>query len=318
VSAVRLVVARIGLALAAAVLVSRSLLAQPTGDERVRLPDGQPDLQGVWRFSTITPLERPAEFADKPFLLAEEAEVYQARRLAALNLDTNPERAGLNGPSVNEFWSERGELVMVGAGFPTSLVVDPPNGRIPALTGARQARNAERAAARRLGAGPGAFTSSERCFRDGRPPFFPSADKGLIQIIQTSAHVVIRQENLHETRIVPLDGRPHLRSVFRSWVGDPRGSWEGDVLIVDSTNFTDLGDRFDENLHLVERFSRIDRDTLLYEFTIDNPTVYTQPWTVVMPMKRSTDRLFEDACHEGNYSLPSMLRAIRIQEAQTR
>ena len=299
-------------------LVGAPLLGQGTDDERFHLPDGQPDLQGVWRFSTITPLERPAEFADKPFLTAEESKVYQARRLAALNLDTSAERAGLNGPSVNEFWSERDDLVTVGARVPTSLVVDPPDGRIPPVTSLRQARNAERAAARRLGAGPAAFNSSERCFRDGRPPFFPSADKGLIEIIQTSAHVVIRQENLHETRIVPLDGRPHLRSVFRSWVGDPRGSWEGDVLIVDSTNFTDLGDRFDENLHLVERFSRIDRDTLLYEFTIDDPTVYTQPWTVVMPMKRSTDRLFEDACHEGNYSLPSMLRAVRIQEAQTR
>lgn len=304
--------------MAVAVLVGPPLLGQTARDDGLRMPDGQPDLQGVWRFSTITPLERPAEFADKPFLTAEEANVYQERRLAALNLDTNPERAGLNGPSVNEFWSERGELVMVGAGFPTSLVVDPPDGRIPPITSARQARNAERAGARRLGAGPAAFNNSERCFRDARPPFFPSADKGLIEIIQTSAHVVIRQENLHETRIVPLDGRPHLRPVFRSWIGDPRGSWQGDVLIVDSTNFTDLGDRFDENLHLVERFSRIDRDTLLYEFTIDDPTVYTRPWTVVMPMKRSTDRMFEDACHEGNYSLPSMLRAVRIQEAQTR
>ena len=302
--------------MAVALLVGPPLLGQ--GDERLRLPDGRPDLQGVWQFSTITPLERPAEFADKTFLTADEANAYQARRLAALNLDTSPERAGLNGPSVNEFWSERGDLVMVGAGFPTSLVVDPPNGRIPPLTSARQTRNAERAAARRLGAGPDAFNSSERCFRDGRPPFFPSADKGLIEIIQTSADVVIRQENLHETRIIPMDGRPHLPVVFRSWVGDPRGSWQGDVLVVDSTNFTDLGDRFDENLHLVEHFSRIDRDTLLYEFTVDDPTVYTQPWTVVMPMKRSTGRLFEDACHEGNYSLPSMLRAIRIQEAQTR
>lgn len=318
VSAIPFVVARVSVTLVVAVLAGPSLVGQAAGDGRPHMQDGQPDLQGVWRFSTITPLERPAEFADKPILLADEAKAYQVRRLAALNLDTNPERAGLNGPSVNEFWSERGELVMVGAGFPTSLVVDPPNGRIPSLTNARQARNAERAAVRRLGAGPSAFSSSERCFRDARPPFFPSADKGLIEIIQTSANVVIRQENLHETRIVPLDGRPHLPPVFRSWVGDPRGSWQDEVLIIDSTNFTDLGDRFDENLHLVERFSRIDRDTLLYEFTIDDPTVYTMPWTVVMPMKRSTDRLFEDACHEGNHSLRNMLRAVLIQEAQPR
>ena len=133
---------------------------------------------------------------------------------------------------------------------------------------------------------------------------FPSADKGLIEIIQTSTHVVIRQENLHETRVIPLDGRPHLGPVFRSWVGDPRGSWNGDVLIVDSTNFTDLGDRFDENLHLVERFSRIDGDTLLYEFTVDDPTVYTRPWTVVMPMKRSTARCSRTAVTKGTTRSP--------------
>jgi hypothetical protein len=305
-------------AAAVAVLIGPQLFGQGAVDERFRTRDGLPDLQGVWRFSTITPLERPGEFADKPFLTTDEAKVYQERRLAALNLDKSSERAGLSGPSVNEFWSERDDLVTVGGRFPTSLVVDPPNGRIPQLTSDRQARVAERAAARLLGVGPEAFSSSERCFRDARPPFFPSADKGLIEIIQTSELVVIRQENLHETRIIPFDGRPHLPPVFRSWIGDPRGVWEGDVLVVDSTNFTDLGDRFDENLHLVERFSRIDRDTLLYEFTIDDPTVYTQPWTVAMAMKRSTDLLFEDACHEGNYSMRNILRAIRMREAQTR
>ena len=305
--------ARIGIVAALAALAGSALSGQ-RDREAVRTPDGQPDPQGVWRFSTITPLERPAEFADKPYLTPQEASAYQARRLAALNLD-GPARAGLAGPSVNEFWSERGELAMVAGRFPTSLVVDPPDGRIPPFTSAREARAALRAQVRARGAGPAAFTSSERCLRDGRPPLFPSADKGLIEIIQTSAHVVIRQENLHETRVIPLNGRPHLGSTFRSWVGDPRGSWKGDMLIVDSTNFTDLGDRFDENLHLIERFSRIDPDTLLYEFTVDDPTVYTRPWTVVMPMKRSRDLLFEDACHEGNYSLPNMLRAVRVQEA---
>jgi hypothetical protein len=294
------VTARAGLALALVSLGGAVLSGQ------------RPDLQGVWRFSTITPIERPAEFADKPFLTPREASAYQARRLAALNLDTG--REGLNGPSVNEFWSERSELAFVAGRFPTSLVVDPVDGRIPPFTTAHRARAAARAEVRRQGASAAAFTSSERCLRDGRPPFFPSADKGLIEIIQTSAHVVIRQENLHETRIIPLDGRPHLGSTFRSWVGDPRGSWNGDVLIVDSTNFTNLGDRFDENLHLIERFSRIDAETLLYEFTVDDPTVYTRPWTMVMPMKRSRDLLFEDGCHEGNYALPNILRAVRMQD----
>ena len=305
--------ARVGITATVAALAGSVLTGQRTS-EAVRTADGRADLQGVWRFDTITPLERPAEFADKPFLTPQEASAYQARRLAELNLDTSPARAGLNGPSVNEFWSERGELAFVAGRFPTSLVVDPADGRIPPITAARRAKVASRAEVRRQGASAQAFTASERCLRDGRPPLFPSADKGLIEIIQTSSHVVIRQENLHETRVVPLDGRPHLGPVFRSWVGDPRGSWNGNVLVIDSTNFTDLGDRFDENLHLIERFSRIDADTLLYEFTVDDPTAYTRPWTVVMPMKRSPDLLFEDGCHEGNYSLPTMLRAVRLQE----
>jgi hypothetical protein len=306
--------ARVGIAAAIAALAGSALSGQ-RANPVFRTQDGQPDLRGVWRFSTITPIERPAEFADKPFLTPQEASAYQARRLAALNLDTAPERAGLNGPSVNEFWSERSDLVSVAGRFPTSLVVDPADGRIPPITAARRARASLLADIRRQGASAAAFTQSERCLRDVRPPMFPSADKGLIEIIQTRAHVVIRQENLHETRVVPLDGRPHVGSEIRSWVGDPRGSWNGDVLIVDSTNFTDLGDRFDENLHLTERLSRIDADTLLYEFTVDDPTVYTRSWTVVMPMKRSRDRLFEDACHEGNYSLPNILRAVRMQDA---
>ena len=281
------------------------------------MPNGEPDLQGVWRFSTITPLERPVEFADKPFLTSDEANAYRTTRLADLNLDTG-QRTGLNGPSVNEFWSERSDLVMVSERFPTSLVVDPPDGRIPSLTSARQAQLALRAEVRRRGAAAEAFSVSERCLRDARPPFFPSADKGLIEIMQTDGRVVIRQENLHETRIVPLDGRAHLASALRSWLGDPRGSWEGDVLVVDSTNFTDLSDRFDENLHLIERFSSIDRETLLYEFTVDDPTVYIRPWTVALTMTRTGDRLFEDACHEGNYALRHILAAVRFQETATR
>ena len=268
------------IALAATIAASAGhpLAGQDRSSTTLRTASGHPDLQGVWAFLTITPIERPAEFAGKSFLTPEEAKAYQARRLASLNLDTG-DRTGLAGPAVNEFWSERGELAMVARRFPTSLVVDPPDGRIPSLTSARQVTLKLRAEVRRQGASAAAFSASERCFRDGRP---------------------------------------HLRSTFRSWVGDPRGAWKGDVLVVDSTNFTDLYDRFDGNLHLVERFSRIDRDTLLYEFTVDDPTVYTRPWTVVMPLKRTDDRLFEDACHEGNYALPHILKAVRFEEAGRR
>ena len=308
--------ARIGIVATIAALFGSALSGQRAG-QTLRTPDGQPDLQGVWRVHTITPLERPAEFADKPFLTPQEASAYQARRLAALNLDTSPERAGLNGPSVNEFWSgERGELAVLDGRIPASLVVDPPDGRIPPPTGARRAKLASRLEVRRQGASAAAFNTSERCLRDGGAPLYGSPDRGLIEISQTSTHVVIRHENLHDTRVIPLDGRPHVASAIRSWVGDPRGSWNRDVLIVDSTNFTDLGDRFDENLHLVERFSRVDSETLLYEFTVNDPTVYTRPWTVMWPLKRAPGPLFEEACHEGNYSLPGMLRAVRLQEAK--
>ena len=306
--------ARVGVAAAIAVLAGSALSGQRS-IQTWRTPDGQPDLQGVWRVHTITPLERPIEFADKPFLTPQEASVYQAKRLAEANLDTSPTRAGLAGPSVNEFWAgDRGELAAVAGRIPTSLVVDPADGRIPPPTSARRAKLASRLEVRRQGTTAAAFNTSERCLRDGGAPLFGSPDRGLIEIIQTNTHVVIRHENLHDTRAIPLDGRPHLSSAIRSWIGDPRGSWDGDVLIVDSTNFTDLGDRFDENLHLVERFSRIDSQTLLYEFTVDDPTVYTRPWRVVWPLKRSVGPLFEEACHEGNYSLPSMLRAVRLQE----
>jgi hypothetical protein len=307
--------ARVAIAAAMAAVAGSTISGQRSSQPR-RTPDGQPDLQGVWRVHTITPLERPSEFADKPFFTPEEASAYQARRLAALNLDTSPERAGLNGPSVNEFWAgDRGELAVVAGRIPTSLVVDPADGRTPPLTSARRAKLASRLEVRRQAASAAAFNVSERCLRDGGAPLFGSADRGHIEIIQTATHVVIRQENLHETRIIPLDGRPHVAAAIRSWAGDPRGSWSGDVLVVDSTNFTDLGDRFDENLHLVERFSRVDSETLLYEFTVDDPTVYTRPWTVAWPLKRSDGWLFEEACHEGNYSLPAMLRAVRLQES---
>lgn len=274
---------------------------------------GPPNLEGIWEFTTITPLERPGEFADKPFLTREEAHAYKARRLQAMNLD-GPRGADLNGPSVNEFWSERGDLAVIDGRFPASLVTDPPDGRIPDFTEGRRRHLAQRTARRGRKAGAEDFTASERCFRDARPPLFPSFDKGRIEIFQTGAYVAIRQENLHETRIVPLNRRPHLGKTIRSWVGDARGEWQATTLVVDSTNFVDLEDRFDENLHLIERFSRLDRDTLHYEFTVDDPTVYTRPWTVVLPMKRSRDRLYEDGCHEGNYALPHMLSALRFQD----
>jgi hypothetical protein len=176
--------------------------------------------------------ERPAEFVDKPFLTAQEASAYQARLLARLNLDTSPARAGLNGPSVNEFWAgDRGELAVLAGRVPTSLVVDPPDGRLPPLTSARREQLASRLEVRRQASSAAAFNTSERCLRDGGAPLFGSPDRGFIEIIQTKTHVVIRQENLDDTRVIPLDGRPHVASAIRSWTGDPRGSWISDVSI---------------------------------------------------------------------------------------
>jgi len=290
-----------------------------------RTPDGQPDLQGVWTNVTLTPLERPPEFANKPGLTAKEAAEYEKRTIQQQSHDNATDRRGYN-----EFWAERGTTVAEGGR--TSLIVDPPDGRIPPLT--PQAQKAEEARARFMqqhpADGPESLDLSARCImrldtsinhhadRSG-VPMLPDAYNSNFQIVQTPGYVAILHERIHDVRVIPLDGRPHVPPSVRTYLGDPRGHWEGDTLVVDTTNFTDKYNYRGSgpNLHLTERFTRVDANTINYEFTMDDPTTFTKPWTARIPMKATDDLIYEYACHEGNYSMTDSLAGARAEEKKT-
>ena len=287
---------------------------------------GDPDLQGIWDFRTITPMERPAELAGKAVLTAEEAADFEARENRRLNRDlVDPEVGGAIYPPAsqggvvpyNEFWYDRGNALVEDRR--TSLIVDPPDGRIPALTAAA----AERTAARSeyLSEHPADSwhdrSLGDRCilgFNAG-PPMVPSAYNNNVQLLQTPDHVVILNEMVHNARIVPLDGRPH--GTIRQWAGDSRAHWEDTTLVVETRGFGDLvGFRggATANLHVVERFTLVGADSLRYEFTLEDPETWTRPWTAVVPMKRTPGPMFEYACHEGNYAMDGILAGARAEE----
>ena len=305
----------------------------------VTTPWGDPDLQGVWDFRTITPLERPDELAGKAVLTEEEAAEWQRDWANEQNRDRR-DGAGTNevasdgrsdvARAYNEFWWDRGTDIV--SDRRTSLIVDPPDGRIPALSPEGE-RKAEIRAAERRGwtatdidrrgpaDGPENRGVSERCilgFNSG-PPMIPSAYNNNVRVVQAPGYVVLLNEMVHNARIVPLDDRPRLPNDVRQWVGDSRGRWDGTTLVVDTRNFTSktragraAGSA--ENLHLVERFTRVDADTLLYEFTYNDETTWARPWTAAVPMKRSDDQLFEYSCHEGNYGMTNLLAGARAEE----
>ena len=283
---------------------------------------GQPDLQGVWDFATITPLERPEEFAGKAVMTSEEAAEYERERFALVDHDTEEGATFVckGTGNYNEFWYDRGFGDEVD-GRPTSLIVDPPDGRLPA-------RTPEAGPPGRRGRGYDSWESrgiAERCiagFNTG-PPMTPGAYNNYVQVIQAEDHVVIFNEMIHDARIVPLDGRPHPSQRIRQWLGSSRGRWEGDALVVETTNFhgkTAFTENHSatENLTLVERFTRTGPDTLRYEFTVDDPKTWTQPWTARVRMTRSDTPLYEYACHEGNYGMTNILSGARSQEAEGR
>jgi hypothetical protein len=284
-----------------------------------RTPDGQPDLQGYWSNATLTPLERPTELAGKPFLTEQEAAAYEKQLLQTGNRDRREANAETDvGRAYNEFWFERGNKV-VGTRR-TSLIVDPPDGRIPPLMPeAQQRADATRAYARQHPAdGPEDRGLPERCllWPTAGPPMLPGGYNNNYQIIQSPGYVVILVEMIHDVRIIPLDGRPHLGSSVRQWMGDSRGHWEGNTLVVDTTDFNGKA-RFrgaDEKMHLTERFTRADPDTLLYEFSVDDPTAFTKPWSAQVPMRKSEGPIFEYACHEGNYGMEGILGGARAEE----
>ena len=304
-----------------------------------RTPDGQPDLQGIWNNNTSTPLERPEEFADKPFLTEEERAVYTARRQTSR--EDRDSRAGRGTDAdVRRAYNAHWFPVPGEAIGRTSLILDPSDGRIPPLTLDGQKRQ-QRAVAFRTArdttapAGPEDRTLGERCLISTLPKL-PGGYNNHLRIVQSPGYVVLEIEMHHHVRVVHMDGRPHLPANIRQWMGDSRGRWEGDTLVVDTTNFTDKPSfeylrRYrgsGATLHLVERFTRVGPDTLNYEFTLKDPTTWTRPWTAAWPLtslqsavggidQLQDPRMFEYACHEGNYGLTNQLAGARVQENAT-
>jgi hypothetical protein len=288
----------------------------PTRDWTVpRTPDGQPDLQGFWTNATITPFERSPELAAKQFLTAEEAAAVEKQVLQS-RVDRAPPPGDTGG--YNEFWFDRGTKVVQTRR--TSLVVDPTDGRIPPLTPEAQARmeNTRAAAKQHSADGPESRSLPERCilWPTAGPPMLPSGYNNMYQIVQTPGYVMILTEMIHDARIIPLDGRPHLSPNIRQWMGDSRGHWEGNTLVVDTSNFSNKTSfrGASEHLHLVERFTRTDPETVLYQFTVDDPEAFTKRWSAEIPMTKTVGPLFEYACNEGNYSLTDILGGARAEE----
>jgi hypothetical protein len=293
-----------------------------------RTPWGHPDLQGVWDYRTLTPLERPTALSGKQFLTDEEAANFEREENRRQNRDLiDPAKGGLQYPPggvvpYNEFWYDRGNTVVESKR--TSLIVDPPDGRLPPLTPEGQRRaDASAADDRETQLGHPRADSyedrplSERCIMSaGTVPILPGPYNNNVQLVQTPGYVAILNEMIHEHRIVPLDGRPHLGQNLRQWLGDSRGHWERDTLVIDTTNFSPKVDfrGAGARLHLVERFTRVAADRLLYEFTVDDPTIWTRPWTAVIPMKQTSELIYEYACHEGNFSLKGVLSGARSLE----
>jgi hypothetical protein len=285
-----------------------------------------PDLDGIWNSATATPLERPARLKDKAFFTPDEAAVWE-REVAASNEEPTPEAAATSKTrgtgTYNTVFREFGARTV--KTLRTSIVTDPPDGRIPALTPAAAEVKRRRVDAIRSGESAQDLGLQDQClaFLTAGPPMLPYSYNSNYQIVETKDAVVVHAEMIHDARVIHLDGRPHLPPQSRRWLGDSIGHWEGATLVVDTTNFNDAGGFYgdaggnfgwDRNLHLIERFSLLDADTLLYRFEIDDPTAFTHPWKGELTMARSAARIYEYACHEGNYSLVNLLRGYRASE----
>ena len=301
-------------------------------------PDGKPDLQGVWLNQSATPLERPKELAGREFLTDEEVAEFKRRAARLFDVTTdsdfpggdnfflallaNPEKYGTGTSGTSN------ATVMIERTIDnrTSLIVDPPDGRIPPMTPDGSARLARTppptAAGGPPAAGPEELSNAMRCItygmpRIGRQNINAAGPLGYYQILQTPGYLTITLEAIHETRVIPVDGRPHLPQGLTLWSGDSRGRWEGNTLVVDTTNFSPKSNFMGSSstLHIVERFTRVAADMLQYDVTIDDQTTWTKPWTVSIRMKQSQDKLYEYACHEGNYvTMEGILGAARADE----
>jgi len=287
---------------------------------------GTPNLEGIWDFRTVTPMERPAEFANKPFLTEKEAEEYARKMVEDRNADKRKDtkvRGIVNGTAetedvalaYNDFWWDRGTKVI--GTRRTSLIIDPSDGRFPAMTDAGKKRMTDdQAKAQRPAEGPEDRSIGERCimgFNSG-PPMVPGGYNQNVQIVQHPNYVVLLNEMVHNARIIPLDGKP--RSSLPQWVGQPVARWDGDTLVIESKNFhknTSLRGS-SPTMRLTERFKRVDADNLLYTFTVDDPSTWTRPWTAEVPMVKAEGQIYEYACHEGNYGMSGILSGARAVE----
>jgi len=283
------------------------------------------DLDGVWTFATLTPLERPAEFEGKATVSEAEAAAWAKQQLERGNRDRRDGGAAVDvGRAINDYWFERGTaLAKIDGRRITSLVVDPPGGRVPAMTPQALARAAARAADTRdhPADGPENRSLQERCLAfNAGPPIQVGPYNNFVKILQFGDRVVILTEMIHDARIVWLDGRPHPPAGVKLWLGSSRASWEGHTFVIETKNFNGkVGFRgTGEHLRLVERFTRSSDRELLYEFTVDDPETFTRPWTARMPMTRTDVPIFEYACHEGNHALEDILRGARYEERSGR
>ena len=316
-----------------------------------RTADGRPDLSGNYDVATLTPLQRPEMFGDKLFLTPEKArEITERERasMAAAQRDSDPDRtappkggdgspgAAGNVGGYNAFWIDRGEdTFAIDGQFRTSIITQPRNGRLPEMTPAGRERRAARRAMFRPNTGhawwldidgvgpyddPEVRPLAERCLlgfgSTSGPPMLPVLYNNLKRIVQTPDHVMILVEMVHDARIIRLNSE-HAPPSVRKWMGDSIGWWEGDTLVVDTTNFraTPGLSSASENLHVVERFERLDDETLLYSFTVEDPTVWTQPWSGEYPWPQTDASVYEYACHEANYALGNIMRGARLLEA---
>jgi hypothetical protein len=289
-------------------------LAQSTSAEIPRLANGQPDIQGTWDFRTITPFQRPEDLADIDVLTQAQAAAFEDAENERRDRDNFTDTSTTG--DYNQFWYDRGATILDDGR--TSLIVDPAHGRIPTLTDAARNRNQARRDAAQEAAGVEVRPLSERCimgFNSG-PPMIPSAYNNNVQLVQTDDFVLIHNEMVHNIRPVKMNASDHLE-VPRKWEGDSIGHWEGDTLIIETRNFAreTAFENSSANMQLSEKFWMIDADTLGYEFTISDPTTWEAPWTVMFPMRRTADPIYEYACHEGNYSMAGILGGWRRLEA---
>jgi hypothetical protein len=303
-----------------------ALNSAPAKTAPAKTADGHPDLQGVWGFATVTPLQRPKEFAEKAVLTPEEAAKIEEQAVRDQFVDRPPPPG--NPGAYNRFWIDAGTQAV--ATRRTSLIIDPPDGRLPPLTPHGKEREAALSAKQEVAAGPEDLTSWDRCISgfNAGPPMIGGGYNAYVHIFQTRDHVVLLNEMVHDARIIPLGGKAPLPSHLPQWRGDSRGRWEGDTLVVETRNFRNegtgtlslrgLGRSSDENLHLIERFRRIDAETLEYQYTVNDPTIWSKPWTVSLTMRMSDQPMYEYACHEGNYGLSGILSAARAVEKTTK